>query len=93
MLKGRQARQQDLPRFALVAREREGTLEDVTRRQHAQLVAQLPRRPPAVEHGDDGVEIDPGNALEAAEETGKAGSAAEAADPESSQTHGRYSMA
>ena len=87
VLEHRQPRQQNRARLALVARQRQRALQHVARRQHAQLVAQLPRRPAAVEHGDDGVEIDPGIVLEAAEQARQAGAAAEAADLQDTQTH------
>ena len=43
VLERRQPRQQHAPRFALVARERQRAAQHVAWRQHAQLVAQLPR--------------------------------------------------
>ena len=87
VLEHRQPREQDLPRLALVARERQRALEDVARRQHAELVAQLPGRPAAVEHRDDGVQVDPGNRLETTEQARQPGAAAEATDLEDAQSH------
>ena len=72
--------------------ERQRALEHVARRQHAELVAQLPRRSAAVEHRDDGVQIDPGIALEPAEQTRQPGAAAEAADLEDTQASRRHCM-
>ena len=59
VLERRQPRQQHAPRLARVARERQRALEDVAGRQHAELVAQLPGAAAAVEHRDDGVEVQP----------------------------------
>ena len=56
VLERRQPREQHAPRLARVARQRERALEDVARRQHAELVAQLPGAAAAVEHRDDGVQ-------------------------------------
>ena len=55
VLERRQPRQQHAPRLARVARQRQRALEDVARRQHAELVAQTARAAAAVEHRDDGV--------------------------------------
>ena len=68
----RQPRQQHAARFAFVARQRERTAQDVARRQHAQLVAQLAGAAAAVEHRDDGVERQPRVALQTAEQAGEA---------------------
>src|SRR5438552_11949585 len=87
VLERRQARQQDLPRLARVARERQRALEDVTRRQHAELVAELSRTAAAVEHRHDRRDVEPGVVLEAAEEAWQTGPAAEAADVHSPKTH------
>src|SRR6202040_3318563 len=87
VLEGRQPREQDTPGLSGVAGERERALEDVARRQHAELVPQHARATAAVEHGDDRIGVDPRVALEPAEQAGKAGSAAEAADVELAQTH------
>ena len=88
VLEHRQAREQDLAGLALVARERQRALEHVARRQHAQLVAQLPGRAAAVEHRDDRVQIDPRIVLESAEQTRQPGAAAKAPDLQDAQTHG-----
>ena len=82
-----QAGEQHTPRLTFVARERQGALQHVARRQHAELVTQLTRAAPAVEHRDDGVDAQPGIALQAAKETRQAGAAAEAADVEIPQLH------
>ena len=60
VLERRQPRQQHAARFARVARQRQRALQDVARRQHAELVAQLPGAAAAVEHRDDGVQVQPG---------------------------------
>ena len=70
MLEHRQPREQHPPRFVCVAGQRERALEDVARRQDAQLVAQLAGAATAVEHGDDRVHVEPRIVLEAAEQTG-----------------------
>ena len=93
VLEHRQPRQQHAPRLALVARQRQRALQHVARRQHAELVAQLPRAPAAVEHRHDGVQRQPGIASSAR----RAGSA----DPcrrrstrcSVPQLHDRHSMA
>ncbi len=59
LLERRQPRQQDAARFAFVARQRERALQHVAGRQHAELIAQLARTAAAVEHGDDGVQLQP----------------------------------
>ena len=89
LLERRQARQQHAARFALVARERERALQHVARRQHAELVAQLTGAAAAVEHRDDGVELQPGIGLEPAEQARQPGAAAEAADVQLAQLHSR----
>ena len=68
--------------------KRQGALQHVARRQHAQLVAQLPRTAPAVEHGDDGVQVKPGILLQAAEHARKPRAPAEAADLHHPEVHG-----
>ena len=78
-----------VPRFALVARQRERALQHVAGRQHAQLVAQLSRTAAAVEHRDDGVEVEPGIGLQPAEQARQARAAAEAADVQLTKTHDR----
>ena len=87
LLERRQPRQQHAARFAFVARQRERALQHVARRQHAQLVAQLPGAAAAVEHRDDGVQVEPGIGLQAAEQTRQSGAAAEAADVQLAQMH------
>ena len=87
VLEHRQPRQQHAPRLALVARQRERALQHVARRQHAQLVAQLPGAPAAVEHRDDGVDVQPRVRLQAAEQARQAGAAAEAPDVQRPQLH------
>ena len=84
--------EQHAPRFALVARERQRALQHVARRQHAELVAQLARTAAAVEHRHDGVDVQPGIGLEAAEQARQARAAAEAADVQGAQLHvgGQY---
>ena len=62
-------------------------IQDVARREHAELVAQLPRAAAAVEHGDDGVELEPGIAFQTAEETWEPGAATEAADVQFAKPH------
>ena len=87
VLERRQARQQHAPRFAGVARQRQRALQDVAGRQHAELVAQLSGAAAAVEHRDDGVEVQPRVLLQAAEQARQSGAAAEAADVQLAQTH------
>ena len=84
----RQPRQQQPARLALVARERQRALQHVARRQHAEFVAQLPRAAAAVEHGDDGVHVEPGVLLQPAEHARQAGAPAEAAHLHHPQVHG-----
>ena len=52
----RHAREQHAARLPLVAGQRERAPQHVARRQHAQLVAKLPRTPSAVEHRHHGVD-------------------------------------
>ena len=85
-----QPRKQHAPRLGLVARERQGALEDIARRQHAELVAQHARAAAAVEHGDDRVQPEPGIALQTAEKTGESGAAPEAGDLDLSELHSRH---
>ena len=59
----------------------------VARRQHAELVAELPRAAPAVEHGHDRVQVQPGIGLQSAEQAGQTGAAPETADVEPAQFH------
>ena len=87
VLDRRQSRQQDASRLPLVARERQRALEHVARRQHAELVAQLPGAAAAVEHRDDGVETKPGVGLETTEQARKTRTAAETADVQLAQLH------
>ena len=87
VLERRQPREQHAPRLARVARQRQRALEDVARRQHAQLVAQLARAAAAVEHRDDGVGVQPRIGLQSAEQARQTGAAAEAADVQLAQTH------
>ena len=87
VLERRQARQQDAPRLGFVARQRQRALEHVARRQHAELVAQHAAAAAAVEHRDDGVEPQPRVALEAAQQAGQPGAAAEAADVQLAELH------
>ena len=91
VLERRQARQQHPPRLALVARQRQRALEDVARRQHAEFVAQLARTAAAVEHRDDGVDVQPGIASSGR----RAGSAVpcrrqSSRRSDSAQAHGRF---
>ena len=79
VLERRQARQQDAPRFAFVARQRQRAAQHVAGRQHAQLVAQLARAAARVEHRHDGVHAQPWIAFQAAEQARQAGAAAETA--------------
>ena len=89
VLERRQPRQQDAPRLGFVARQRQRALEHVARRQHAELVAQHAAAAAAVEHRDDGVQPQPRVALQAAEQAGQPGAAAEAADVELAELHAR----
>ena len=57
--------------------------------QHAELVAELTGAAAAVEHRDDGVQREPGIGLEATEQAGKSGAAAETPDIDPAQLHGR----
>jgi hypothetical protein len=76
----RETGEQDAAGFAFVACQGESALQDVPGGQHAQFVAQLAGAAAAVEHGDDGVELQPGVGLQAAEQARQAGSASHAAD-------------
>ena len=87
VLERRQPRQQDAPRLGLVARQRQRALEHVARRQHAELVAEHAAAAAAVEHRDDGVQPQPRVALQAAQQAGQTGAAAEAADVELAELH------
>ena len=87
VLEHRQPRQQHAARLARVSRQRERALEDVARRQDAELVAQLPRAPAAVEHRHDGVDVQPGIVLQAAENARHPGAAAKAPDIQLAKTH------
>jgi hypothetical protein len=80
LLERRQAREKNAPRLAFVARQGEGAFQHVAGRQHAQLVAQLAGAAAAVEHGDDGVQPQPGVRLETAKQAGQPRAAAKAAD-------------
>jgi hypothetical protein len=82
VFQGRQPGEQDLPSFALVARKRQGASQDVARRQHAELVAQLTGAAATVEHRHDGVETQPGIDLEARQHARQASASSEAADVE-----------
>ena len=62
-------------------------LQHVAGRQHAELVAQLAGDSAAVEHRDDGVEIEPGIVLETAEQARQPGAAAETPDLQIAQAH------
>lgn len=83
-----QARQEDRSGFALVARQRERTLEDVTGRQDAELIAQLAGAPAAVEHRDHGIHAQPRVVLQAAEHPRKTRAPAETTDGQLAQAHG-----
>jgi len=83
----RQAREEHAARFGFVRRERKRALEDIAGRQHPQLVPQLARTSAAVEHRDDGVDLEPGIALEAAKQARESRAAAETPDIEISQSH------
>ena len=87
VLERRQPRQQHATRLARVARQRQRALQNVTRRQHAELVAQHARTAAAVEHRDDGVGMHPRIVLQPAEQTRQSGPAAEAADLQFAQVH------
>ena len=87
VLERRQPRQQHAPRLGLVARQRQRALQHVARRQHAELVAQHAAAAAAVEHRDHGVEPQPRVALQAAQQAGQTGAAAEAADVELAELH------
>jgi hypothetical protein len=87
MLERGQAREQHSSRLPLIPRESQRALQHVAGRQHPQLVAQLTRAPAAVEHGHDSVEGEPGIRLEAAEQAGKAGSTADAANVQLAKMH------
>src|SRR5690606_17337471 len=89
MLERRQPGQKDPARLALVTRERQGTAEDVARRQHAEFVPQLPGAAPRIEHRDHGVDVQPAVALEAPDERGKPRAPAEASHVDTSQLHWR----
>ena len=60
VLERRQPREQHAARLGFVAGQRQRALEHVAGRQHAQLVAQDAAAAAAVEHGDDGVQPQPG---------------------------------
>jgi hypothetical protein len=83
-------RQQERPSLALVARERQRALQHVSRRQHAQLVAKLPRAAAAVERRDDRVDVEPRVRLQTAEQAWQARAAAEASDAETAKAHGGH---
>src|SRR5581483_12188956 len=87
VLERRQAREQHATRFARVPRERQRALQDVAGRQHPQFVPELTRTAAAVEHRDDGVDLQPRIVLQAAEQAGKPRAAAEAADIELAKAH------
>jgi hypothetical protein len=89
MLDGRQSRKQDASSLALVSRQRQRTSQDITRRQHAELIAELARTPSAVEHRDNGMEGQPRVAFQAAQQARESGSTAEASDLELAQPHSR----
>src|SRR5262249_22243760 len=82
-----QTREQDAASLACISRQGQRAFEDVTGRQHAELVAQLPRTPATVEHRDDCVELQPGIVLESSEEARQAGATAKAPHPHMSQLH------
>ena len=84
----RQPRQEYPPRFPLVARHRQRAAQDVAGGQHAKLVAQLTGTAAAVEHGDHGVQRDPGIAFESTEQAGKPRAAPETPDIDTAQLHG-----
>src|SRR6185503_5540608 len=63
------------------------TAEDIARRQHPELVAQLAGAAATVEHRDDCIQAQPGIRLEPAEQTREPGTAAKAADVEPAQLH------
>src|SRR5262249_47916112 len=89
VLERRQTRQQHATGFASVAREGERALENVARRQHAELVAKLTRAAAAVEHRHDRVETEPRVVLETAEQAWQPGPTAKAADVQLAQLHAR----
>jgi hypothetical protein len=89
VLEHRHAREQHTPRLAFVSRECQRALQHVAGRQHPELIAQLAGAAAAVEHRDDGVDVEPGVVLEAAEQAWKAGAAAETADRHRTQPHER----
>ena len=80
VLEHRQAREQDLARLALVARERQRAPQHVARRQHAKLVAQLAGDPPLSNIVTTAFEVEPGIVLESAQQARQSGPAAETAD-------------
>src|SRR5437667_9849453 len=87
MLERRQPRQQNPPRLARVARQGQRAFEDVARRQHTELVAELTRAAAAVEHGDDSVDAQPRIALQSAQKARQPGAATEAPDIELPKAH------
>ena len=87
VLQHRQPRQQQRAGLALVARQRQRALEDVARRQHAELVAQLTGRAAGVEHRHDRVQIDPRVVLQPAEQAGQSRAATEAPDSQDAHPH------
>ena len=68
VLQRRQPAEQDAPRLALVARQRERAAQHVARRQHAKLIAELAGAAARIEHGHDRVDVQPRVALQAAEQ-------------------------
>src|SRR5262249_12602984 len=58
------------------ASERQCTFQDISRRKDAEFVTQLTVTAAAVEHGDDGVQAEPGVALETAAQNGNSSPAA-----------------
>ena len=83
----RQPRQQHAARFGFVTRQRERALQHIAGGQYAKLVAKLARAAATVEHGDDGVQAEPGIDLQSAEQAGQSGAAAKAADVQLVQSH------
>jgi len=83
----RQPRQEHAARLAFVASQGQRTLQHVARRQHAQLIAQLPRAAAAVEHRDDGIEAKPRVRLQPAKQARQPGASAEASDVQLAQSH------
>ena len=87
MLERRQTRQEHAACFPLVARHRQRAAQHVAGRQHTELVAELTGAAAAVEHGDDGVQREPGVGFESAEQAGEARAAPETPDIDTAQFH------